>query len=188
MVMPCSRSASRPSSSRAKSMPLVGRAEAPRILLQSGDLVLEQAGSIVDQPADQGRLAVVDRAAGEEAQLAARSSEAGRPASEVALALLALHGGLQRDVDQPALAFGRPRRGDLGDDAGDVGRARTRWRRSAASSPACGSGRGASRGFSVGLKPHALVVDHDQRAAALDHLALGREIERHDRESLSAWM
>ena len=52
---------------------VVGRAEAARIVLQRLDLVLEQAGGVVDQPADQGRLAVVDRAAGEEAQLAAQA-------------------------------------------------------------------------------------------------------------------
>jgi hypothetical protein len=39
----------------------------------------------------------------------------------------------------------------------------------------------------LGLSPgqrHALVVDHDQRAVALDHRALGGEVQRHDRDVL----
>ena len=55
MVMPCSRSASSPSASSEKSVePL--------------ELVLRHRAAIVQHAADQGRLAVVDRAAGEEAQ------------------------------------------------------------------------------------------------------------------------
>ena len=55
MVMPCSRSASSPSASKEKSVePL--------------ELVRRHRAAIVEQPADQGRLAVVDRAAGEEAE------------------------------------------------------------------------------------------------------------------------
>ncbi len=68
MVMPCSRSASRPSTSSAKSMssPLVPCA--PGIRVQRGELVLEDQLGVVEQPADQRGLAVIDRAAGEEAQ------------------------------------------------------------------------------------------------------------------------
>ncbi len=42
-------------------------AEAPRVFFQGRDLVLEQAGGVVDQPADERRLAVIDRPAGQEA-------------------------------------------------------------------------------------------------------------------------
>ena len=66
--MPCSRSASSPSTSSAKSM------SAPVVpcflesLLQRGELVVEDQLLLIKQPSDQGRLAVVDGAAGEEAQ------------------------------------------------------------------------------------------------------------------------
>ena len=56
---------------------VVGRAEAARIVAQRLDLVLEQARGIVDQPADEGRLAVVDRAAGKKAQFAAACERLG---------------------------------------------------------------------------------------------------------------
>jgi hypothetical protein len=39
----------------------------------------------------------------------------------------------------------------------------------------------------AGAQRHALVVDHDQRAVALHHRALGGEVERHDRDVLR-WM
>jgi hypothetical protein len=51
--------------------PVAGGAEAPRILPQRLRLVVEQPGRIGDQPTDESRLAVVDRAAGEKAQRAA---------------------------------------------------------------------------------------------------------------------
>ena len=66
--MPCSRSASSPSTSRAKSIssPVVPwRAE---VLRQRRELILEDQLGVVQQPADQRRLAVIDRAAGDEAQ------------------------------------------------------------------------------------------------------------------------
>ncbi len=47
---------------------LAGRAEAARIRLESCELILEQALGVEQKAADQGRLAVVDAAAGEEAQ------------------------------------------------------------------------------------------------------------------------
>ena len=47
---------------------LAGGAEAFGIGGERGELVLEEQLGIVQQPADQGRLAVVDAAAGEEAQ------------------------------------------------------------------------------------------------------------------------
>ena len=87
-----------------------------------GELVLEQPLGVVEQPADQRRLAVVDAAAGEEAQQAlvsvcgeegsAKASvvcEAMRP-SEIALALLLLHRAGLVVVDQPALPLRGARR------------------------------------------------------------------------------
>ena len=64
MVMPCSRSAARPSTSRSE----IERAVAPAVPLQRRDLVVGQHPAVVEQPPDQGRFAVVDRAAGDEAQ------------------------------------------------------------------------------------------------------------------------
>ena len=68
MVMPCSRSASSPSTSSAKSMSSPVVPCFARIALQVRDLILHQEMRIVEQPADQRRLAVVDAAAGQEAQ------------------------------------------------------------------------------------------------------------------------
>ena len=68
MVMPCSRSASSPSTSSAKSMSSPFVPCLLRIALERGELVLEDQLGVVEQPADQRRLAVVDRAAGQEAQ------------------------------------------------------------------------------------------------------------------------
>ncbi len=48
-----------------------GGAEARRILGESRELVFVEQLAVVEQAADQGRLAVIDRAAGEEAQQAA---------------------------------------------------------------------------------------------------------------------
>ena len=47
---------------------LAGRAVPPRVLGQGRELILEDQLGIVQQPSDQGRLAVVNRAAGDEAQ------------------------------------------------------------------------------------------------------------------------
>ena len=44
------------------------RAELLRVLLERDDLVVEQALGIIQKPPDEGRLAVIDAAAGEEAQ------------------------------------------------------------------------------------------------------------------------
>ena len=68
MVMPCSRSACRPSTSSARSgtSPVV-----PQRRLSVGDrreLVVEYLARVVQQAADQRALAVVDRAAGDETQ------------------------------------------------------------------------------------------------------------------------
>jgi hypothetical protein len=70
MVMPCSRSAARPSTSRAKSISLALGADLLGVGFERRQLVLEDHLAVVEQPADQRRLAVVDRAAGDEAQQA----------------------------------------------------------------------------------------------------------------------
>ena len=68
MVMPCSRSASSPSTSSAKSMSSPAVPCFCESRFEVGDLVLHQEVRIVEQPADQRGLAVVDAAAGQEAQ------------------------------------------------------------------------------------------------------------------------
>ena len=147
MVMPCSRSASSPSTSSAKSMssPVVPWRALSRCSAASWSSI-DQLG-VVQQPADQGRLAVVDRAAGQEAQLVAVVGVVGRAGScpsEIALALLLLHRGGLVAVDQPALPLGDRRGAHLRDDVGRPWRPRIRSRRSADSSRACGNGPGAA--------------------------------------------
>ncbi len=68
MVMPCSRSAASPSTRSAKSSfaPCVPAALA--LGLERFELVVEDLAAIVEQPPDQGRLAVVDASAGDEAK------------------------------------------------------------------------------------------------------------------------
>ena len=68
MVMPCSRSASRPSTSSAKSMSSPVVPNFLRVLFERREMIFEQQLGIVEQPADQRGLAVIDAAAGEEAQ------------------------------------------------------------------------------------------------------------------------
>ncbi len=68
MVMPCSRSASSPSTSSAKSTSSPVVPCLLRVALQRRQLVLEDLLGVGQQPPDQRRLAVVDRAAGEEPQ------------------------------------------------------------------------------------------------------------------------
>ncbi len=68
MVIPCSRSAARPSTNKAKSIfcPCV-----PIRLLSAvkrGELILEDHLAVVKKPPDQGRFAVVHRTAGDESQ------------------------------------------------------------------------------------------------------------------------
>ena len=66
MVMPCSRSARRPSVSRRK-IEAAGGEVAGR-LADAGELVFVDALGIVEQAADQGGLAVVHAAGGGEAE------------------------------------------------------------------------------------------------------------------------
>ena len=76
--------------------------------LDRRELVLEDALRVVQQPADERALAVVDRAGGGEAQ---------QVHLEVALALAVFHRRLAEGVVGPGrAALGDPRRGDLEDD------------------------------------------------------------------------
>ena len=91
----------------------VAVAAALRRLLDVLELVDEDLLRVVEQPADQGRLAVVDRARRDEAERARCRHQA----SEVANALPVLHRGLARAVVGARLAaLGHPSRRDLGDD------------------------------------------------------------------------
>ena len=178
MVMPCSRSASSPSTSSAKSMSSPVVPSLLRILLQRRQMILEQQLGIVEQPADQRGLAVVDAAAGEEAQqrlLLLRGEER----LEVAMAAFIRNSprcfffsidGFSSLSISAALALGGARGEHLGDDAFQrvgVGFDRAGQRiaaeRAEAHQPLLGR--------LAGLELHALVVDHDQRAVALHHRA-----------------
>ncbi len=103
-------------------MSLAGGAEPPRLALERLQLVVEDQRAVVQQPADQGRFAVIDRPAGQKAQQvpvarASRASHA-KPPSEIALALFALHRRVFVAVDQPALPLGAARVAQFGDDLG----------------------------------------------------------------------
>ena len=188
MVMPCSRSASSPSTSSAKSMSSPLRAVLLRIALERGQLVLEDQLGVVEQPADQRRLAVVDRAAGQEAQqrlllLRRQDSRGCRPSRRCRLRPDVLHDQKYPSrfffsiepasslVDQPALALGGARRQHLADDllqAVGVGFDRAGQRIAAERAEA----HHAVLDDLAGLELHPLVVDHDQHAVALDHRPL----------------
>ena len=71
MVMPCSRSARRPSVSRARSIAALALAAEAAVRGGAGDgveLVGEDRLRVVQEPAHQGGLAVVDGAGGGEAE------------------------------------------------------------------------------------------------------------------------
>jgi hypothetical protein len=68
MVMPCSRSAARPSSSSAKSIASPWVPWRAAVAFQRGELVVVELLALVQQAPDQRALAVVDAAAGDEAQ------------------------------------------------------------------------------------------------------------------------
>jgi hypothetical protein len=191
MVMPCSRSAARPSTSSAKSSSPAAGADLLGVGFERRELVLEDHLRIVEQAADQRGLAVID-----EPQVMKRSrlcagARRDRPRcrvamsrkrgpSEIALLLLLFHGAAW------SWSITRPWRSEVVVSsiswmiAGRC-RRRSRRRRSAGSSPACGSGLSLLRRFARAQR-HALVIDHDQRAVALDDRALGREVQRHDRD------
>ena len=111
--------------------PLTLRAMAFAVGLERRKLVVEDLLGVVQQPPDQGRLAVVDAAAGDEAQqlLAFLGLEpfgdiGGRAVQKVALLFLLLHARRARvAVDRPALSFGRGRDQHFGDDLLDGRRA-----------------------------------------------------------------
>ena len=158
---------------------------------QGEELVLEQHLGFVEQPADQGRLAVIDAAAGDEAQ-------------EV-LVLLGLQIGLDIaafEFDETghqkypscfffsmeaawSLSMTRPWRSE--EVATSIS---SMMSRSVVAFEFNGAGQGiAAQGAEAdaahfrlfaGVEPHALVIDHDHLAVAPDDRALGGEIERHD--------
>ena len=73
MVMPCSRSACRPSTSSAKSRSPPARADLLRVGDQRRELILEHHLRVVQQASDERALAIVHAAAGDEAQQGLRS-------------------------------------------------------------------------------------------------------------------
>ncbi len=166
-------------------------AELPRIALERRELVVEQQLGFIEQPADQRGLAVIDAAAGDEAQqvLAFLRQQIGfdvgrrgsrrRGTSEISLLLLLLHRGRLVVVDDPALAFrGRGDEHFLDD---------VEKRRGVAVDGA-GQGIAAERAEAdlahllllAGHERQALVIDHDDLAVADDHRPLLGEVERHD--------
>ena len=198
MVMPCSRSASRPSTSSAKSTSSPVVPCLLRIALERGELVLEDLLGVGKQPADQRRLAVVDRAAGEKPQQR----------------LLLLPGKIVADVLGGAIcswpSMWRILRNILRASFFPSSRTSSRsirrpWRSEvrAVSISLTMSSRLSALGFDragqriaaqrpephqpvfdslAGPQRHALVVAQDQHAVALDDRPLLGEIERHDRD------
>ena len=94
-------------------------AEPARVALERRELIVEQRLRFVQQPADQRALAVIDAAAGDEAQqllarlwaasqrsMSAGGQPAARRSSEIAFLLLLLHRCGAVVIDDPALALG----------------------------------------------------------------------------------
>ena len=196
MVMPCSRSAARPSTSRAKSSSPPWVPTFLRVGLEGREVVLEDELGVVEQPADEGALAVVDAAAGDEAQhrLVLVLVEVG---VDVVGEEVVRDVGHQKYpscfffsmdprrvvVDDPALALGAGGQQHLLDDLGERRRLALDRAGERVAARGCGSARERSA-TSPGSTRHAVVVDHDQRAVALDHRARRREVQRHDRDLL----
>jgi len=86
-------------------------------------------------------------------------------------------------IDHAALALGGGGEQHLLNDVGQARRLAFRSRPSADSSPTCGNRTLFICGVSPGSSGIPRVIDHDERAGALHHRALGREIKRHDRKS-----
>ena len=117
--MPCSRSAERPSTSSAKSRSPPRVPHLLRVGRQRRELIVEDHLRFVEQPADQRRLAVVDAAAGDEAQQAlvlvalevgvdvGRRSAPGRRDIRSSLRASSFPSTRLVVVDDPALALGR---------------------------------------------------------------------------------
>src|SRR6476659_1025350 len=122
MVMPCSRSDSSPSSSSAKST-------LPPVVPKRRESACSAANWSSSRPADSAirRPIRVDLPSSTEPQARKRSALLCSPPSiqqsslsEVALALLALHGIVARGVDQPADPLRYPREAQLVDHGRDV--------------------------------------------------------------------
>ena len=184
--MPCSRSARRPSVSRAKSNSPCAKPRSAQLRATCSSLSARIGLRVVQQPADQRRLAVVDGAGGGEAeQRAPPTARWAGESSEVPVLLAVFHGGLgecgRRRGWRRARSAGwrRPRR-----------RRRRRWRRPIAPRRCrtcrrrCGSAPCASRrprpsrggGDRADGTPHAV---------ARVHLALVGEVERGQRDLLA---
>src|SRR5690606_23335809 len=101
--------------------------------------------------------------------------------SEVTLALLGLHRALFVEVDQPALPLAVTREQHFPNDFRQRARARAQRAAQRVAAERAEAHELHARPF-AGEQPHALVVHHDQRALALHHRALVREVERHDRD------
>ncbi len=112
MVMPCSRFGGKPVEQKRIVDPLALRAVAAAVGFERIELVVEQPARVVQQAADQRALAVVDAAAGDEAQQSRDSCSARYAATvavassgraiEVTLALFLFHGRGRIVVDHPA--------------------------------------------------------------------------------------
>ena len=171
------------------------RADLLRIGFECGELVFEQHLRFVEQPADQGRLAVIDAAAGDEAQkiLVLLGAEIG---SDIAAGEFD-EAGHQKypscfffSMEAAwSLSMTRPCRSD--EVATSISSTMSR-RLVALDSIGAGQGIAAERAEAdhahlrllAGIEPHAVVIDHDHLAVAHHHRAAGGEIERHDRDVL----
>src|SRR5688500_11730209 len=104
-------------------------------------------------------------------------------ASEVAFTLLHFHRAFLVVIDEAALTLAVGREQHLADDRRQRGRVRTdrARQRIAAERP---EPHHLGAWHLAGAQPHALVVDHDQRALAVDHRPRRREVQRHDRDVL----
>src|SRR5262249_11759521 len=104
--------------------------------------------------------------------------------SEVALLLLAFHGGTAVVVNEAAASLGELALRSFPDDSGKRhGAAFDRaGERIAAKRP---ESHGSDLRLLTWFKRQAMVVDHDQRAAAADDGAGRREIQRHHRDALA---
>ena len=174
MVMPCSRSACSPSTSKREIEPRALRAEAARVGFERAQLILEHAPRFVQQASDQRGLAVVHAAAGDEAKQRTRS--------EVALPLLLLH-----RARLVACRSAVPCRSEAAAAAVSamisamVRAPGSRWRRSADSSPACGT----APAFRIGCSPGSSgEIDRRRRGSAC-HCAPRPAVPRRSRAARS---
>ena len=80
-----------------------------RIALERRQMIVENEVLLVEQPADQGRLAVVDRAAGEEAQGRARVDAIARSSASAAIGAGLLIRNIPRASSSPSIRLRRDR-------------------------------------------------------------------------------